>query len=202
MKIAIFGATGTIGQAVTKLLSKQHEIISIGNANGDLNVDISSKDAIEDTFKKMGKVDAIVSVTGKVVFKTFDALSDDDWNLGFQNKLLGQINIAQVGSRYLNESGSITLTSGIISERPIAYGLAAATVNGALEHYVQAAALELPHNQRINIVSPTVLTESLDKYADFFPGFISMDGKSVAQYYKRAILGVENGQVIRAFNGA
>ncbi|RYV02668.1 short chain dehydrogenase [Shewanella sp. OPT22] len=202
MKIVIFGATGTIGQAVTTLLSERHEIIKIGYSNGDYKVDIGSKAAIKEVFEKIGMVDAIVSATGKVAFKTFDALTDDDWELGFKNKLLGQINVAQVGSNYLNNNGSITLTSGIISERPIAYGLAAATVNGALEHFVQAASLELPNKQRINIVSPTMLTESLDKYEDFFPGFIPIDGKCVAQYYKRSILGVENGQVIRAFNGA
>ena len=202
MKIALIGATGTIGKAVNQLLATQHQIVQIGNKSGDFTMDIASKASIEDVLENIGQVDAIVSATGSVAFKTFDSMTDEDWMLGFKNKLLGQINIAQVGSKYLTENGSITLTSGIISERPIAYGIAAATVNGALEHFVKAAALELPAKQRINIVSPTVLTESLDKYADFFPGFMAIDGKTVAQFYKRAILGVENGQVIRAFNGS
>ena len=202
MKIALIGATGTIGKSITQLLSGEHDIIKIGNKNGDYTVDIAVKASIEEVFANIGPVDSIVSATGAVAFKTLDSMTDDDWLLGFKNKLLGQINLTQVGSKYLNQAGSITLTSGIISERPIAYGLAAATVNGALEHFVKAAALELPHQQRINIVSPTVLTESLDKYADFFPGFMAMEGKDVAQFYKRAILGVENGQVIRAFNGS
>ncbi len=202
MKIALIGATGTIGKSVSRLLSAQHQIIKIGNRSGDFMMDIASKSSIKDVFGNIGQVDAIVSAVGSVAFKKLDSMNDDDWLLGFKNKLLGQINIVQVGSQYLNENGSITLTSGIISERPIAYGIAAATVNGALEHFVRAAALELPAGQRINIVSPTVLTESLDKYADFFPGFIAMDGKDVAQFYKRAVMGVENGQVIRAFNGS
>jgi hypothetical protein len=45
---------------------------------------------------------------------------------------------------------------------------------------VRAAAIELPHRQRINAVSPTVFTESMDIYADLFRGFKSVPVRRAA----------------------
>ena len=43
--------------------------------------------------------------------------------------------------------------------------MSASMVNGALESFVKAAAIELPRNIRINCVSPTVITEAMKDYA-------------------------------------
>ena len=93
--------------------------------------------------------------------------------------------------------GSITLISGILSEEPINWGVSATTINGAIEHFVKAAACELPKGLRINVVSPTVLTESMDKYADFFPGFVPVPAAKVALAYQKSVLGVQTGQVFK-----
>lgn len=201
MKIAIIGASGVIGQGVSKLLKKDHNVICLGRDSGDINLDICDKNSIINAFKQMGKVDAVICTSGKVAFGKFDQLDDEDWQLGLKNKLMGQINLAQIASQYLNHRGSITLTSGIIGNCPIALGISAATVNGALESFVRAVALELPDQQRINIVSPTVLTESLPVYQDFFPGFASISADDLSQFYKRSVMGVETGQVFEAFAG-
>ena len=42
MKIIIVGASGTIGQAVTRELEKKHEIIRAGRNGADVKVDITS----------------------------------------------------------------------------------------------------------------------------------------------------------------
>jgi len=61
-----------------------------------------------------------------------------------------------------------------------------------------AAANEL-QGQRINAVSPTVLTEALDKYGAFFPGFESASASRVALAYRRSLEGVETGKVYRVW---
>lgn len=67
--------------------------------------------------------------------------------------------------------------------------MSATTINGAIEHFVKGAACELPRGIRINVVSPTVLEESMGKYADFFPGFVPVPAARVAQAYKKSVLG-------------
>src|SRR5579859_5184610 len=74
---------------------------------------------------------------------------------------------------------------------------AGATVSGALEGFVRAAAVELPKGLRINVVNPTILKESEGHMGSFFPGVIPVEGWRVAQAYKRAILGVQTGRVYK-----
>ncbi len=92
-----------------------------------------------------------------------------------------------------------TLTSGILSEEPIRSGVNATTVNAALEGFVRAAAFELPRGLRINVVSPTVLEESMPVYGAFFQGFEPAPGSRVALAYVRSIEGVQTGRVYRVW---
>ncbi|HBV8039986.1 TPA: short chain dehydrogenase, partial [Klebsiella pneumoniae] len=64
-----------------------------------------------------------------------------------------------------------------------------------LEGFVRAAACELPRGIRINLISPTVLSESLAAYGDFFPGFPNVPAAAVAQAYRRSIEGVQTGRI-------
>ena len=68
------------------------------------------------------------------------------------------------------DGGSFTLTSGILSHDPVRFGSSASMVNGAIDGFVRAAAIELPRGIRINAVSPGVLVESLPAYGPFFLG--------------------------------
>ncbi len=174
MKIIVIGASGTIGRAVSEELSQRHEVIRVGRTRGDYQVDITSQESVEALFAQTGDVDAIVSTTGNLHFGPLSTMTDSQFNLGLQDKLLGQIRLALVGQHFLRDGGSITLVSGIVAQEPIAQGVNATTVNAGLEGFVRAAACELPRGIRINLISPTVLSESLAAYGDFFPGFPSV----------------------------
>jgi NAD(P)-dependent dehydrogenase (short-subunit alcohol dehydrogenase family) len=163
MKIVIIGASGTVGRAVTEELSRRHEVIRVGRTQGDEQVDITSQASVQALFEKIGPVDAIVSASGGLYFGPLATMKDSDFNQGLQDKLLGQVRLALTGQHYLNEGGSITLISGIVAHEPIAQGVNATTVNAALEGFVRAAACELPRGIRINLISPTVLTESVER---------------------------------------
>jgi len=195
MKIVIIGASGTVGRAVTEALSDRHEVIRVGRTQGDYQVDITSQESVQALFDTIGKVDAIVSASGGVHFGPLATMKASDFNQGLQDKLLGQVRLALTGQHYLNEGGSITLISGIIAHEPIAQGVNATTVNAALEGFVRAAACELPHGIRINLISPTVLTESAEAYDGFFPGFESVPATKVAQAYRRSVEGVQSGRI-------
>lgn len=201
MKIVIVGASGTVGSAVTALLAQDHQVIRVGYSQGDALVDMTDGASIAALFEGIvestGRFDALVVASGNVAFAPFPEMTDAQWQTGLESKLMGQIRLTRAAIPHLNDGGSITLISGILSEEPINWGASASTINGAIEHFVRAAACELPRGLRINVVSPTVLTESMDKYADFFPGFVPVPAARVAQAYKKSVLGVQSGQVFR-----
>jgi NAD(P)-dependent dehydrogenase (short-subunit alcohol dehydrogenase family) len=199
MKIVVVGATGTIGKAVVKELSGRHETISVGKTHGQHQVDIADSKSLRTLFETLGKIDAIVSATGNLHFGPLSDMTAEQFRVGLESKLLGQVDLALIGQHYLNDGGSITLTGGILSEEPIRYGANATTVNLALEGFVRAASVELPRGLRINVVSPTIVQESLERFGAYMPGFEAVPAFRVALAYVRSIEGIQTGKVYRVF---
>ncbi|KPC53425.1 short chain dehydrogenase [Amantichitinum ursilacus] len=195
MKVLIIGATGTVGAAVSAALEPRHQLLRAGKTSGELQVDITDDASVTALFERVGRVDAIVSTVGKMHFGPLTDMTAQQFNIGLQDKLLGQIRIALIGQHYLNVGGSMTLTSGIVAHEPIRNGANASSVNAALEGFVRGAAIELAQGARINAVSPTVLTESLAAYGSSFPGFESVPATRVAQAYVRSVEGAQTGRV-------
>jgi NAD(P)-dependent dehydrogenase (short-subunit alcohol dehydrogenase family) len=199
MKILVIGATGTIGQAVVRSLSAQHEVVQASRSSTAYPVDITQHESVLALFERVGRVDAIVSTTGALHFGPLAEMTTVEFQKGLQSKLLGQVDLALTGQHYLTEGGSITLTSGIVSDEPIAHGANATTVNAAVDGFVRAAAVELKRGMRINAVSPTVLQESWASYGPFFSGFEPVPASRVALAYLRSIEGVQTGRVYRVW---
>lgn len=197
MKILLVGASGTLGQAVARHLGQQHEILAAGRHSGSLRVDLTDDASVRELFAQTGTVDAVVSTAGKLHFGPLREMTPEQFNLGLQDKLLGQVRLALAAQHHLSAGGSITLTSGIVSAQPIRDGANATSVNHALEGFVRAAALELlPRGLRINVVSPNVLVESLAAYGPYFPGFEAVTAQRAALAYQRAVEGIQSGETI------
>ncbi|MPY79629.1 MAG: short chain dehydrogenase [Actinophytocola sp.] len=140
-------------------------------------------------------VDAVACAAGSTQFGPWQERDRDAWMSGINSKLLGQVELVRQAAGKVRAGGSFTLITGIIGREQIRNGSAAAAINGALEAWVRSTAAELGNGQRINAVSPTVLTESLGKYGDYFPGFPSVAAADVGQAYVRSIEGVDTGRV-------
>lgn len=197
-KIMVVGATGTLGSAVVQLLEERADVIPVAHSTGKYQMDVGDTESIRRVLAEIGQIDAVVSVgAGPVVFKPASEMSIADYRQSLQVKLLGQIDLTLQAIPYLNEGGSVTLTTGILNHDFIPMGSAAAMVNNAVEGFVQSASLELPRGIRLNVVSPALLAESLDKYADFFPGFETVAANKVAQAYRKSIDGIRNGHVFK-----
>lgn len=197
MKILLVGASGTIGQAVVQNLEPRHNIITAGREHGDYRVDLSRPQTVISLLEQVGSVDAIICTAGNLHFGPLAEMTAAQFNLGLQDKLLGQVQLALAGQHFLTEGGSITLTSGILSQEPIRNGANATAVNAALEGFVTAAAIELPRGIRINVVSPTLLTESIPTYGPFFPGFETVPAQRVGLAYQRSVEGGQTGRIYR-----
>lgn len=199
MKIIVVGATGTIGSAVTKELGARHEIVKVGGTSGDVQVDMTSSDSIRRMYKTIGKVDAVISTAGNAQFGPLEQLTQKEFEVGISSKFLGQVNLVLLGRDFVNDGGSFTLTSGILSQDPIPGGAAVTPINAAVEGFVLGASIEMPRGLRINGVSPGVLEESMEKIGAFFRGHVPVPGWKVALAYSKSVEGLLNGQVFRVW---
>lgn len=201
MKILLVGASGTIGSAVRDELALRHEVISAGRNGADVSVDITSPESIIKMYETVGKVDAVVSTTGKTFFGPLQEMTPEDNEISIRSKLVGQMNLVLLGLNHVNDGGSFTLITGIIMDDPIISGASAAMTGGAIRAFVQSAAIEMPRGIRINNVSPNVVLESIDTYGPFFPGFVPVPVSKVAQAFRKSVEGGQTGQTFTVYQG-
>lgn len=197
MKIIVIGGSGKIGRAVVKELMQRHTIIIAGRTHGDVKVDITNPDSIESMYQSIGRFDAVVCTAGKVQFGNFSTMKTQDYYVGIHDKLMGQANLVIFGQKYINDNGSFTLTSGILSTDPIIMGSSASMVNAGLDGFVRSAAIELNRGIRVNIVSPTVIVESMVDYANYFRGYEPIPSSRVALAYSKSVEGHQTGQIYK-----
>lgn len=197
MKILIIGGNGTIGKTVSKRFAENHVVLIAGRSSGDVMVDIASSASIQKMFEAVGKVDAIVNIAGDAKWDKFDSLSEDDFYIGIKSKMMGQVNLVRLGRAFLNDGGSITLTTGILADEPVDMTTSAAMVNGAIQSFTKAVALELERGIRVNVVSADLVEDAYEKYKDYFPGNTPVPMHKVVDGYVKSVLGKINGQIIR-----
>lgn len=203
-RILLIGASGTLGRAVVAELSPRHDIVAAGRNSGDVRIDIADPNSIRAALTKAGPLDAVCCAAGSVEFLPLSeiapaSIGESRYTLGLTDKLMGQVNLALAARDVLKDGGSITLISGLLSEHPIAGGTSASMVNGALEAFVRAAAIELPRGLRINVVSPGVFAESMAELAAYFRGFESVPVARAALAFSRSVEGLQTGQVYRVY---
>jgi len=196
MKIIIVGASGTMGKYLTSAFEKEHEIVRVGSKSGDVQVDITSPEEIENFFKQVGPFDALISTAGPTFVGPWKKMTDKEFRKGVEGKMMGQINLVLIGQHYINPKGSFTLITGALTHEPQLNFANASAANGAVEGFVRAAAIELENGIRINAVSPTVI-ENSPQYFPFFPGDIPVTMKQLEYGFRKSVFGANTGQVIK-----
>lgn len=197
MRILLVGARGTLGRAVAAELGARHEVVAAGRNSGQVRLDLTQPDSLAQALATHGPFDAVVSAAGHVAFAPLLELTPAQWQASLTDKLMGQVKLALLAVAHLADGGSVTLTSGILSEQPIRNGAAAALVNAGLEGFVRSAALELPRGIRINAVSPNLLVESVPMYGPYFRGYEPVPAARAALAYARSVEGGQTGQTYR-----
>jgi len=195
-KIIVVGATGKLGKVVVEGLQKDYEVIRASRSGPDLKIDAFDFESVSDVLASIGPFDGLVSCIGGTPFKTFDELTMEDFAAGLSTKCFSQLNLAKAAIPFLRENGSITLTSGIIGDEPIIAGSCAAAANGALNMCVSTLAAEYAGKLRINVVSPSIIENSVDHYGMLFDGFESTSNQSIIHAYRRTISAPITGQVM------
>jgi NAD(P)-dependent dehydrogenase (short-subunit alcohol dehydrogenase family) len=194
MRILLIGATGTIGQAVATALAARHEVIPASRNKARESVEVSNAESIRVLFKRVGRVDAVVSAAGEAAFKPLRDLTDKDFELSLRSKLMGQVNLVRYGLESVADNGSITLTSGVLAQHPQPGTAAISLVNAGLEGFARAAALDAPRGVRVNVVSPPWVSETLKALG--MPPTGGLPAATVARAYVESVEGRMTGQVI------
>ena len=163
MKILVIGATGTIGREVVKRLAEEYDVLLGSRTTAGLAIDITSPASIRAYFEAAGSVDGVVCAIGDARFGPIHGVTDDH-EIGLRSLLMGQMSVTRIGTEFIRDGGSITLTSGIGGRVPIAGTTSISLVSAAIEGFVRAAALELPRDIRINAVSPQWTVETLARF--------------------------------------
>jgi NAD(P)-dependent dehydrogenase (short-subunit alcohol dehydrogenase family) len=196
MRILIVGATGTIGRPLVAALQGKHELVLASRQKAHEKVDISDPASIRALYKRVGKLDAVVSASGEAKFAPLATLTDEDFAFSIRSKLMGQVNLVRAGMATIRDGGSFTLTSGVLSQEPTRGSAAISLVNAGLEGFARAAALEMPRGVRINVVSPPWVSETLEAMGR--DGDAGMPAAQVARAYVDSVEGNETGEVIDA----
>ena len=200
MRVVVVGASGTVGQAVAHAFRQQGDEVIEASRRSEPPLDITDPASIDAFFDHVGAVDAIVSATGSTPFVSVNEATAEEFQKGLSNKLLGQINLVLYGKKYLNDGGSVTLSAGILNHHPVGGSVISSTVNGGLEAFAHAAALELERGLRVNVVSASVIAEALDSYGEYFVGFEPIPAARAASYFVRSAHGIENGETFLVFS--
>jgi NAD(P)-dependent dehydrogenase (short-subunit alcohol dehydrogenase family) len=197
MRILVVGASGRLGSAVVDALADRHEIVTASRSGDGHFVDLRNPATIAGLYASVGPVDAVACTAGKTPYGALEELGSDQFAEGVRDKLLGQIELVRQGARHLPDGGSFTLVSGVLGVDPIRTGAVASTVNGGIDSFVRAAAIELPRGLRVNAVSATVFAEAWDVYGPLFPGFKPVPVADAARAFVKSIEGALTGKVFR-----
>jgi NAD(P)-dependent dehydrogenase (short-subunit alcohol dehydrogenase family) len=171
-KVLIVGGSSGMGLALAKrCLDVGSKVTIVGRSEDKLRrareelgkpesldtiaVDIAQEAQVTDLFKRIGRLDHIVSTAADIegAYELLPALQLEAAQRVVDSKFYGPLLLAKHGSPLLSAVGSITFVSGIAAYRPSARGSVVAAVNAALEGLVRALAVELAPI-RVNAVSP------------------------------------------------
>jgi NAD(P)-dependent dehydrogenase (short-subunit alcohol dehydrogenase family) len=196
MRIIVVGATGTIGTAVADALaSRRHDVVRASRTAGE-PVDLTDPASIDALFARVGRVDGVVSCAGHARYgRTLAELTADDVAASVADKLVGNVELVRRGARHVADRGVFVLTAGIWGREPPPAACAAAIVNGGLEAFARAAAVDLPRGIRIVTISPPLLTET----AQVIGGVGVLTAAANAEAYVDAVEGTATGRVV--YNG-
>lgn len=199
MKILVVGATGTIGSAIyNNFKGVGYEVFGAHRHSDSHPIDITNKESIANIFKTLPELDAVINAAGTASWKPLAELTEEDYYVGIQSKLMGQINLVHVAQDYLADKGSITLTTGILAEHYEPNAVALSLVNGALHSFVNAASNELERGIRLNVVAPGAILGDFpadQKFAGHFP--ISIE--KAIKLYQQALTENITGQILKKY---
>nr|WP_315412832.1 SDR family oxidoreductase [uncultured Pseudomonas sp.] len=164
--VIVIGGSSGIGAAVAKAAAARGAQVvlagrrlSAGNENGLRSepVDVTDAASLQRLFERVGRFHHLVYTSGPSVHaKTLAETDLDEAQANFNVKLWGSLRAIQLALPFLDEHGSISLTSGQLGRKFVAGQFIKTGINAATEALGKQLAKELAP-RRVNVVSPGVI---------------------------------------------
>jgi NAD(P)-dependent dehydrogenase (short-subunit alcohol dehydrogenase family) len=180
-KAVVIGGSSGIGLAIARALinSGAHVVIASRSSNkldkaqrtlgvntAAYQLDVTQEDKVQQFFEDIGLFDHLVCTAVIGTNAPFLEMDTADARTVFKTKFWGQYYAARYGAPMIRPGGSITLFSGIASQKPVEGLTAIAAANGAIEALCRSLAVELGPI-RVNTVLPAVIdTPQYDRMPD------------------------------------
>src|SRR3982751_5254855 len=71
MRILLIGASGTIGKRIYDRFAKKHDVVQASRTGADVEVDITDTASIENMYKSVENIDAVICAAGPAKFGAF-----------------------------------------------------------------------------------------------------------------------------------
>jgi NAD(P)-dependent dehydrogenase (short-subunit alcohol dehydrogenase family) len=180
-KAVVIGGSSGIGMAISKALVDEGANVAIASRSSKkldeaqqtiggkieaYHLDITQEGEVRQFFERVGPLDHLICTAVVGANTPFLEMETATAKAVFETKFWGQYYAARYGAPKIRQGGSITLFSGVASQKPVEGLSALAAVNGAIEALCRSLAVELSPT-RVNAVSPAVIdTPRYDRMPD------------------------------------
>jgi NAD(P)-dependent dehydrogenase (short-subunit alcohol dehydrogenase family) len=170
-KVVVIGAGSGIGRSVAVAVSQAGaRVVLAGRTRETLEetaallsgprevrvVDASVEEEVAAFFQEVGRFDHLVSTASQGVAGPITRLEASAIGRAFTAKLWAPIFLVKHGAPLISPEGSFTFFSGIRAARPATGTSITSLVNGGLEAFAKAMAVELGP-VRVNVISPGIV---------------------------------------------
>ncbi len=181
-RIAILGATGTIGTSVARrLVHRGQQLLLIGRNEQKLrslseelqqpflSVDLASSQSLDEGLQNIvvthGVIGGVVNCVGSLLLKPGHATTDDEFRHVIETNLFSAFATVRIGAKMLREhGGAIVLFASSAAEIGIPnHEAIAAAKAGVIGLARSAAATYAANNIRVNVVSPGLICTELTR---------------------------------------
>ncbi|MBQ0215712.1 SDR family oxidoreductase [Alcaligenes faecalis] len=170
-RVLVVGAAGGIGKATVQAFAEARAIVTAAGRTQQSvesvaesvkgkaeKLDFLDNDEIERFFQRSEPFDHVVVTAASAIAGSVAGLALDDAKAAMESKFWGAYRIARAAK--INEGGSITFVSGVLSKRPSPNSVLQGAINSALEALARGLALERAPI-RVNTVSPGLIDTPL-----------------------------------------
>lgn len=131
-------------------------VAQIGEDVSTFKVDVTQENSVRDLFDAVRDIDHLIVTAASALISPLHEQKTESLRGLIDSKLIGQTLAVKYGAPRLREGGSIVLSSGIVSRKPLPGASAYAAVGAATEAAARIWALEYAP-VRINVVLPGII---------------------------------------------